>query len=1050
MCLQTQLPSLERPAEQRRQKTPKNSEKRKEKSRDAARCRRGKETEIFTELASALPLPQKTIAQLDKASVMRLTIAFLKTRALCEKGVLRKVKEMGDGSKIDAEMDSSLLKALDGFVVILSMEGDIVYLSDNVSTHLGVSQVEMMGQLLTDYTHPCDHEEARELLSLKCSTDHRFAFLRLKCTLAAKGRNVNLKSATYKVVQVSGEIVHSDGGVDSWFVALASPVPNPANVEFPLDKQTFVSRHSLDMKFTYVDDSICEFLGYGPEELVGQSAYALHHALDAQIVKESFKTLLVKGQVETSRYRFLARGGGYAWVVTQATRITGPKDHKPQCIVCLNYVVSGIETPELILSDLQLLYKKSDAKGSSKNKIEDEKKPRLAVKSSSLPESSHCVPKTVRVNTGRSAPIPPPTPVAATVKIFAPRTEDMNKGFLTFSKEDPEGTILKEEPEDLTRLAPSGGEDCWPLNDPFFPELNDVFDLGQIDSGFEDTSSLLNASGQLDKNNAEGKLLVHKNLVDSLASKSAASLINKLIKTEDGQYVQINDLQKPVFEIRSEPQVKQDAPVGTIISGGGSIFLGGELKGGGTKDQRAIKARCSDGTSFLNVAKTPRLATQKKESTSVPQPSRPVATTASLFTTLGEITSNKPTSVTESLFEPGEDLGIRKPTGQTATFLSPLGDSQVTNSTMDVFTSSEYKTNEPDCEDLHRAPYIPPKDEVLLLRSEDLMWGPQFEGLNSPPEIQASSPSGCEDLPLDENSSSLARLLQDRGTLESLPLESDFKLGIGTNSRQPKFIESGGSFVDPNKVLPGHYINKDALGGSFLQIFNTNSSDPPTSIIQECEEPPPLNKESGGVKRSHSPMVSPPASPKKFCQNTEARSTPLLTPYAPTMQQLLVSKDPIPVPKRGYVGANSDAGDGGGGGGSGGGVGNHSVLLNLLNTRVVPISVTLGNGAPMARALLSTAGCKTPSPLASLNPTGGFPQGLKLVKPGHLNGPRVEAAKNERVLPRRQDPFLLLSPDQTIPNLLDLTQLDYEVNAPTASTNLLQGSDLLTALDQSL
>ncbi|GFS06326.1 LOW QUALITY PROTEIN: hypoxia-inducible factor 1-alpha [Elysia marginata] len=56
----------------------KNSEKRKEKSRDAARCRRGKESEIFSELARALPLSDSVTSQLDKASIMRLSISMLK------------------------------------------------------------------------------------------------------------------------------------------------------------------------------------------------------------------------------------------------------------------------------------------------------------------------------------------------------------------------------------------------------------------------------------------------------------------------------------------------------------------------------------------------------------------------------------------------------------------------------------------------------------------------------------------------------------------------------------------------------------------------------------------------------------------------------------------------------------------------------------------------------------------------------------------------------------------------------------------------------------
>ena len=63
-----------------------NSDKRKEQSRNAARNRRGKESEIFAELASVLPLTPQTLSQLDKASIMRLTIANLHFRSVCETG----------------------------------------------------------------------------------------------------------------------------------------------------------------------------------------------------------------------------------------------------------------------------------------------------------------------------------------------------------------------------------------------------------------------------------------------------------------------------------------------------------------------------------------------------------------------------------------------------------------------------------------------------------------------------------------------------------------------------------------------------------------------------------------------------------------------------------------------------------------------------------------------------------------------------------------------------------------------------------------------------
>jgi len=66
-----------------------------------------------------------------------------------------------------------------------------------------------------DFAHPCDHEEVHELLNDKsCTavsdaslalindmlvTKHRTLFVRIKCTLTSKGRNINIKSAAYRV-----------------------------------------------------------------------------------------------------------------------------------------------------------------------------------------------------------------------------------------------------------------------------------------------------------------------------------------------------------------------------------------------------------------------------------------------------------------------------------------------------------------------------------------------------------------------------------------------------------------------------------------------------------------------------------------------------------------------------------------------------------------------------------------------------------------------------------------------------------------------------------
>jgi hypothetical protein len=63
--------------------------------------------------------------------------------------------------------------------------------------------------------------------------------------------------------------------------------------------------------------------------------------------------------------------------------------------------------------------------------------------------------------------------------------------------------------------------------------------------------------------------------------------------------------------------------------------------------------------------------------------------------------------------------------------------------------------------------------------------------------------------------------------------------------------------------------------------------------------------------------------------------------------------------------------------------------------------------------------------------------------------PSVDEGIAERKASIRKNSFSLLDPEgATIPSLIDLSQRDYDVNAPVSS-GLLQGQDLLKALETS-
>lgn len=57
-----------------------------------------------------------------------------------------------------------------------------------------------------------------------------------------------------------------------------------------------------------------------------------------------------KGQAVSGHYRMLAKNGGFVWVETQGTVIYNSRNSQPQCIVCVNYVLSDVEQKSVVFS----------------------------------------------------------------------------------------------------------------------------------------------------------------------------------------------------------------------------------------------------------------------------------------------------------------------------------------------------------------------------------------------------------------------------------------------------------------------------------------------------------------------------------------------------------------------------------------------------------------------------------------------------------------------------------------------------------------------------
>ncbi|XP_071319445.1 endothelial PAS domain-containing protein 1 isoform X1 [Trachinotus anak] len=363
-----------------------DKEKRRAISREAARRRRRVESDVFGDLSQLLPLQPSVRANLDKPSVIRLTLSYIRMHTLLKGSAGLKAqtshtvrygqvleggeeRQMHDGGRdkeekgteeVEVSEETNMyLRIMEGFLMVLSTEGDMIYLSDNVSKYMGLTQAELMGHNIFEFTHPCDHEEIRNNLRLTAeqvwSGAKRDFVMRIKSALTHRGRSANLKSATWKVLHCQGraKVCVTPSSV-SCLLLTCQPLPLSHTL---LSTHTFTSQHSMDMRFTYCDQRVTLLLGYSPQELLGRSIYDLCHTLDIKCLTKNHLNLCLKSQSVSGQYRMLVRGGGYVWVESHSAVIPSvkpsksrPGAHQPLCILCVTYVLSGVEEPSLQLS----------------------------------------------------------------------------------------------------------------------------------------------------------------------------------------------------------------------------------------------------------------------------------------------------------------------------------------------------------------------------------------------------------------------------------------------------------------------------------------------------------------------------------------------------------------------------------------------------------------------------------------------------------------------------------------------------------------------------
>ncbi|XP_036443642.1 hypoxia inducible factor 1 subunit alpha, like 2 isoform X2 [Colossoma macropomum] len=330
------------------------TEWRKARSRVAARSRREKESQLFREIAALLPLAPNVEAQLDKASVIRLTIAYLRLRALLDSPASSTApataqhlsSRQGEPAGVNERWFH--YQTLGGFLLIVSLNGKIIFTTKDATSHTGINQMDLIGRSLFDFLHPCDQKELKEILTKLIGSPGQ-----QKCDifLRIKGAT-NHKLTPWKVIHCTGvkKSSYMPGCSCLLLLCRSLPVQDIIEREAYLNFKAFLSIHGPEMKFTYCHSGVLELTGFSDTELCGQSVYQYYHPYDCQHILQAHLCLLVKGQVCTGKYRLLQKHGGYVWVETDATVVYNIRTGKPESVVCINYVLSGVEMADVVFS----------------------------------------------------------------------------------------------------------------------------------------------------------------------------------------------------------------------------------------------------------------------------------------------------------------------------------------------------------------------------------------------------------------------------------------------------------------------------------------------------------------------------------------------------------------------------------------------------------------------------------------------------------------------------------------------------------------------------
>uniref|UniRef100_A0A8C7PAV9 Circadian locomoter output cycles protein kaput n=1 Tax=Oncorhynchus mykiss TaxID=8022 RepID=A0A8C7PAV9_ONCMY len=328
---------------------------------------------LIKELATMLP---GNTRKMDKSTILQKSIDFLRKH--------KEIAAQSESSEIrqdwkppflsNEEFTQLMLEALDGFFLAIMTDGNIIYVSESVTSLLEHLPSDLVDQNLLNFLPLGEHSDVYKALSshiqegetltpeyLKTKNQLEFCCHMLRGTIDPKAPPVyeyvkfignfkalnNVPNSTRNglegVIQRSLRPAFEDRVCFIATVRLAKPqfIKEMCTVEEP--NEEFTSRHSLEWKFLFLDHRAPPIIGYLPFEVLGTSGYDYYHVDDLESLAKCHEHLMQYGKGKSCYYRFLTKGQQWIWLQTHYYITYHQWNSRPEFIVCTHTVVSYAE-----------------------------------------------------------------------------------------------------------------------------------------------------------------------------------------------------------------------------------------------------------------------------------------------------------------------------------------------------------------------------------------------------------------------------------------------------------------------------------------------------------------------------------------------------------------------------------------------------------------------------------------------------------------------------------------------------------------------------------